>query len=268
VDVAATQQAIYHCIDPDIARRVELQFESVVDSTNERLRVLAAGGMARHGQVLVAGQQSAGRGRLGRQWESPAGANLYLSLAWRIGSDPAPLEGLSLAVGCAVAEQVESRYGVSVRLKWPNDLYIDQAKCGGVLIELVSDPQDDWWAIVGLGLNVAMSPAEARNIGQAWTDLASHASQQPTHDRVAGLAVDALMGLLEPWSDRGFAAWQVRWTERDLLLGEQIQVQQPGRTVRGRAAGIDASGALCVETDTGRIAVQAGDATLLRGAAL
>ena len=265
MDMASLEQAILDRIDPQTAAVVRLKVVEMVDSTNERLRIAVAEGVAEPGQVLIAGQQTAGRGRLGRRWLSPPGANLYLSLCWRIDGEPAILEGLSLAVGCAVAECLASDLGVSIQLKWPNDLYLGNAKCGGVLIELATDPAGDWWVVIGLGLNVAMPAENAAGIVTPWTDLASHASTPPEHTQVAGLVITALAHLLLEWPNRGFAAWQDRWMARDLLHGERIRIQQATQSLHGRAAGIDAHGALCLETDEGTLKVQAGDATIIRG---
>lgn len=265
MDMASVQQAIMDRIDQQTAAVVSLKVVTTVDSTNERLRRAVAEGVAGHGEVLIAGQQTAGRGRLGRQWLSPPGANLYLSLSWRVDGEPATLEGLSLAVGCAVAESLASNLGVSVQLKWPNDLFLGNAKCGGVLIELATDPAGDWWVVIGLGLNVAMPAENAAGIATPWTDLASHASELPAHPQVAGLVITALANLLLEWPDRGFAAWQHRWMARDLLRGERIQIQRPTQSLLGRAAGIDVHGALCLETADGTVKVQAGDATIIRG---
>ncbi len=199
MDMASVEQAILGRIDPQTAAVVRLKVLETVDSTNERLRIAVAEGVAEHGQVLIAGQQTAGRGRLGRQWLSPPGTNLYLSLCWRIDGEPATLEGLSLAVGCAVAECLASDLGVSIQLKWPNDLYLGNAKCGGVLIELATDPAGDWWVVIGLGLNVAMPAENAAGIVTPWTDLASHASNPPAHTQVAGLVITALPGRTDGW---------------------------------------------------------------------
>ncbi|MBV8062746.1 MAG: biotin--[acetyl-CoA-carboxylase] ligase [Nevskia sp.] len=150
------------------------------DSTNQRLLEADA---AQDPQVLFAELQTAGRGRRGRQWRSPFGANLYLSLAWSFPAWPPQLSALSLAVGVACARALRRAGLRAVRLKWPNDLRVGEAKLGGILIEQRGEAGGACRVVIGVGLNVAMSRAQAGELGQPWTSvqavLASGSAENP-----------------------------------------------------------------------------------------
>ena len=257
---------ILDAVGGDVPKGLRLEIEPQLDSTNETLKRRSSTEDI-HWLALLAEQQTAGRGRLGRSWISPPGSNLYLSLGWRFNYDVSGLAGLSLAVGCAVAEQLESSFGVHMMLKWPNDLYLDSRKCGGVLIDLVPSPTDGWVAIIGIGLNVAMPMEDSHGIDQPWTDLASHLPAAPSRDAVAADVLAALVRVLSGWQAHPFSAWQACWQRRDFLKGHEVTVQQAGNTIRGRASGVDGTGALSIETDLGTVSVHAGEASMLRGVA-
>jgi BirA family transcriptional regulator, biotin operon repressor / biotin---[acetyl-CoA-carboxylase] ligase len=211
-------------------------------STNDRARELAQAG-APHGTLVTAGEQSAGRGREGRTWSAPAGSALLMSLVLR---DPPPL--LPLTAGVAVAEIA----GDAARLKWPNDVLVDGRKVAGILAE--GRPQDGW-AVLGIGLNVALRvedlPPElhdtAGTLGLTVADL------EPTLAR--------LLAALERALAHDATALLDAYRARDALRGHEITWTGGS----GRAAGIDGEGRLVVElAGGGRTALSAGEVHLLR----
>ncbi len=212
----------------------------VTDSTNARARELAIAG-ARHGTVVTAGEQSAGRGRQGRTWRAAPGRALLCSIVIR---DPVPL--LPLAAGVAVAEVV----GPMARLKWPNDVFVDGRKVAGILVE--GRPQEGW-AVVGIGLNVALRvsdfPVELRET--AGTLGLSPADVEPT--------LVAVLGRLEEWISVDAASLVGAVRDRDALYGREVQWADG----RGVGAGIDADGRLLVTTDGGTVALDAGEVHLI-----
>lgn len=211
----------------------------VVDSTNERARALAARG-APHGTLVTAAAQSAGRGRQGRTWTAPPGRALLCSLLLR---DPPRL--LPLGAGVAVAEVVGER----ARVKWPNDVLVDGRKVAGILVE--GRPQEHW-AVLGIGLNVAVReedfPPELR--GRAGSLGLRPEDVEPTLDRV----LEAL--------DRWIAAAQSdlldALRERDALRGRHIRWAGG----EGEAAGVDGDGRLVVATGNGQVTLEAGEVHL------
>jgi BirA family biotin operon repressor/biotin-[acetyl-CoA-carboxylase] ligase len=245
------------------ASELRIEVEQEIDSTNAALKRRAVSEDI-HGLALFAEAQTAGRGRLGRPWVSPPQSNIYMSLGWRTDLEPLELAGLSLAVGCAIAEGLEGDLALDLKLKWPNDLYLGGKKCGGVLIDLVQSANQDWLIVVGVGLNVAMSDLGSDGIDQPWTDLGSHANAPLVRNELAGRLLGVLVPLLSNWQLGSFSQWQACWARRDLMAGHQISVQQGGHSISGRAEGVDLSGALQVATRDGLIVVQSGEASMLR----
>jgi BirA family transcriptional regulator, biotin operon repressor / biotin---[acetyl-CoA-carboxylase] ligase len=211
----------------------------VAGSTNERARELAAAG-APHGTLVTAGEQTAGRGRQGRTWTAPAGRALLCSMIVR---EPPRL--LPLAAGVAVAEAV----GDQALLKWPNDVLVAGLKVAGVLVE--GRPAERW-AVVGIGLNVALAeddfPPELR--GRGGTLGLPVSAIEPT--------LAALLTALERWIDATEADLLDAVRARDALLG--VSVRWAGGS--GRGAGIDAAGRLIVATAGAEVRLDAGEVHL------
>jgi BirA family transcriptional regulator, biotin operon repressor / biotin---[acetyl-CoA-carboxylase] ligase len=207
----------------------------VTDSTNERARELAAGG-APHGTLVTADEQTAGRGRQGREWVAAPGSALLMSLVLRNASATLPL-----AAAVAVCDGLP----VDAEIKWPNDIWIERRKLAGILVE--ARPQEGW-AVVGIGVNVHSAPAI-----EHVTSLGGAVSVEELLER--------LLVALDAWLSRPLAEVLAAWRSRDALLGEPVRWQNGS----GKGAGIDESGALLVDTDSGRVALQAGEVHLLRG---
>ncbi len=125
-------------LTPVSAPLLSVAVRDSVGSTNDVVRERGQGGSF-HGAVVLAEEQTQGRGRRGRTWHSPAGANLYCSLGWSFERPLQTLSGLSLAIGAMIAETVETDYGAELALKWPNDLFHDDRKLGGILVEMVGE---------------------------------------------------------------------------------------------------------------------------------
>ncbi|MDO3385511.1 bifunctional biotin--[acetyl-CoA-carboxylase] ligase/biotin operon repressor BirA [Gilvimarinus sp. SDUM040013] len=228
-------------VDPTL-----IQLEVVTDSTNAQL--LSRSSTLRSGSFCIAEQQTAGRGRRGRQWISPFGSNLYLSGVWQFEGGAARLEGLSLAVGVCIAQVLESFGFRGVQLKWPNDVLVDGRKLAGILLEMSGDPAGVCQVVVGVGVNVRMPSCAAQSIDQPWTDLASMSSEQGLesvgrNEMVASL-VDALSRLMVEFERVGFARWRAAWLERAAFMGQAVSLQTANSEIRGELIGVDGSGAL------------------------
>jgi BirA family biotin operon repressor/biotin-[acetyl-CoA-carboxylase] ligase len=218
------------------------------DSTNTRARELAAAG-APHGTVVIAAEQTEGRGRQGRTWTAPAGKALLYSAVVR------PLDErhlmLPLAVPLAVCEAAEElQPGIECGVKWPNDVQVEGRKLAGVLIE--ARPQDGW-AVVGVGLNLAIEPREfPPELRGTATSLQSVSSTA---------AATALNRRLEDWIGAEPDTVLAAWRERDALRGREVAWDGGS----GVADGVDDRGYLLVRTPGGdRIAVGAGEVHLTR----
>jgi BirA family biotin operon repressor/biotin-[acetyl-CoA-carboxylase] ligase len=241
----------------------ELLLADAIDSTNaEILRQLESGKLV-SGLVCSAEQQTAGRGRRGRQWISPYAGNIYLSLGWEFAGGAAALEGLSLAVGVAVSEALAGLGVGDVVLKWPNDLLHTEAKLGGVLIEMVGDAAGPCAVVVGIGINVRMSAVAARDIDQKWTDLSTvSAGQCASRSQLLAALLNQLLPLLSQYEELGFQHWRERWLALDAHADQPVVITSGSRKMSGTARGIDASGALLLETELGISPVHGGEVSL------
>jgi BirA family biotin operon repressor/biotin-[acetyl-CoA-carboxylase] ligase len=241
----------------------EFALLETVDSTNaEAMRRLEAGAAAT-GMLCTAEQQSAGRGRRGRDWVSPFGRNLYLSLVWEFSQGAAALEGLSLAVGVAVARALRSLDLPDVALKWPNDILFNGSKLGGVLLEMTGDAAGQCQVIIGVGLNVHMPQAAAQGIDQSWTDIHSlTAGETPGRSELLAALLNELLPLVAGFEACGFGPWQEPWQCLDALADEQVILISGDDKVAGVARGVDQRGALQLETGSGTRAIYGGEVSL------
>jgi BirA family transcriptional regulator, biotin operon repressor / biotin---[acetyl-CoA-carboxylase] ligase len=222
----------------------------VTDSTNERAKALAAAG-APHGTLLTADEQTAGRGRQGRTWTAPQGSGVMMSLVLRELEQRHAM--LPLAAAVAVCETCESLAEVECRIKWPNDVWIGRRKVAGILLE--GRPQEAW-TVLGIGLNVSVRAGELPpELGETATSLAEHGTPPPD----ARQALVSLMAALARWIDAAPEQTLAAWRERDGLCGASVRWNGGA----GVAAGVDESGALLVETASGRVALEAGEVQLL-----
>jgi BirA family biotin operon repressor/biotin-[acetyl-CoA-carboxylase] ligase len=238
----------------------QVHYHPAVSSTNDLCRGLAAAG-APEGTLVLAGEQSAGRGRLARRWYAPPGSALLLSLLFRPALAPARMPRLVMLCSLAAAEAVERLTGLAVGFKWPNDLLIGQAKFGGLLAELgVTGDQLDY-VVVGLGLNVNLDPAELAEVHGPITSL-SHALGRPV-DRLA-LLVALLARSAERYAELAAGGDPApAWRARLVTLGRRVRVSAAGETIEGLAVGAGDDGALELRRDDGTLArVHAGDVTL------
>lgn len=222
---------------------------SVAGSTNEVAMARIRRG-DRRPMAIFAEQQTAGRGRRGRPWESPFGANIYLSVAWEFPGGLATIDGLSLAVGVALCEAFEEVRMPGIGLKWPNDLVRDRKKLGGILIEVSGEATGSCSVVIGVGVNVSMSTVRGVNIDQPWTDLRA-AGYAGSRNELAAIVLDHLIRMLQEFSETGFSAFAQRWRRFDVVLGRRVDVLVGDARVAGIAAGIDEGGALLVDTDAG-----------------
>jgi BirA family transcriptional regulator, biotin operon repressor / biotin---[acetyl-CoA-carboxylase] ligase len=213
----------------------------VTDSTNERGKELALAG-APHGTLVTADEQTAGRGRQGREWTAPPRSALLMSVVLRELDEILPL-----AAAVAVAEAV----GGETTIKWPNDIWIDGRKVAGILVE--GRPQEGW-AVLGIGLNVTTEefPAE---LAETATSLRLVGLTRSPED-----VLRDVLSSLDAWLGAPPTRVLGAWRERDALRGQRVRWSDG----EGVAGGIDDSGALMVETATGPIVLDAGEVHLLR----
>ena len=223
---------------------------AVTDSTNRVAMEMAENG-AKHGTVVVADAQTAGRGRMGRRWMSPPGKNLYVSLLLRPPVPAVDATRLSLVAGVALADAVEA-VGVPAALKWPNDLYCGGRKAAGILAEMASDPDGVRHVVIGVGLNVNAEeddfPADLR--GSA-TSLRICAGKAIRRADVLARLLDAFGTRYAEFIGGGFASLRDGWDRRDFLRGRRVLLRRQGGEGWGTADGLDTIGALRFLPDGG-----------------
>jgi BirA family biotin operon repressor/biotin-[acetyl-CoA-carboxylase] ligase len=238
----------------DVQARIEaLLVEWTLESTNTRLLESlppAAGATA----VVLAEHQTGGRGRRGRGWVAPPGGAICLSLTWQYADMPADLSALSLIVGlCAVGALRE--LGVDdVALKWPNDLVTRHGKLGGILIEMRAEAGGPVHVVIGIGLNVLLDDAARAAVkaaGNTADDIRAHRTPVPDRNRIVAALLARLVPALEGFPRQGVAAHLASWHECDALFDREVRVENAGEITRGIARGIDAHGALLIETPAG-----------------
>ncbi|WP_379058712.1 bifunctional biotin--[acetyl-CoA-carboxylase] ligase/biotin operon repressor BirA [Pectobacterium brasiliense] len=234
----------------------------VVDSTNqyilERLDTLSSG------DACLAEYQQSGRGRRGRQWFSPFGANLYLSLYWRLEQGPAAAVGVSLVIGIVMAEVLHKLGADGVRVKWPNDLYLKDRKLAGILVELTGKTGDAANLVIGAGINLQMREPAPDTINQGWINL-QEAGIEINRNTLASTLISELRSALAVFELKGLELFIPRWEKLDNYFNRPIRLIIGNREIHGIDRGIDRQGALLLEAD-GLITPYIGGEISLRGA--
>lgn len=218
----------------------------VIDSTNQYL--LERMNELQSGDACIAEYQQAGRGRRGRQWFSPFGANLYMSMYWRLEQGPAAAMGLSLVIGIVIAEALQQLGAQDVRVKWPNDLYLQDRKLAGILVELTGKTGDAAQIVMGAGINLAMRGAEAAQINQGWINLQEAGITIDRNDLAAKL-INSLREALPLFERDGLAPFTERWKTLDNFINRPVKLLIGEREIQGIARGIDKQGGLLLEQD-------------------
>lgn len=243
-------------LPPDLRARIEaLCVEWNLESTNTRL-LEALPPAAGNAVVLLAECQTGGRGRRGRGWVASPGGAICLSLSWQFAEMPTDLSALSLIVGLCTTHALRELGAEDVRLKWPNDLVTPRGKLGGILIEMRAEAGGPVHVVIGIGLNVRLDDtarAAVARTGNVADDLRHAQGAGETTDRntVVAVLLRHLLPALEAFPRHGFAPHLAAWGAVDALYDRGVSVDNAGETTRGVARGVDAHGALLVETPTG-----------------
>jgi BirA family biotin operon repressor/biotin-[acetyl-CoA-carboxylase] ligase len=235
-------------------------FESL-PSSNDYLRNLTS---TTSPHICLAEHQTHGRGRLGRSWASPFGRNIYCSMSYVFKKDISEMAGLSLLVGILTAkalEVVDQRF--KPRLKWPNDIYIDGKKVGGILIDLIAEANGTCKAILGIGLNVNMKDIPLKGVGN-WTCLEELVDQKLDRNEVAGEMINSLFKGMETFASRGFPSFLPDWKRLDFLDNKKVTLTSGQEAHSGIAKGISPQGHLFLELPQGLKQFSYGDTRLVK----
>lgn len=259
-------EKILAALPPAARSRLDaLEVHASIESTNACLLERSAAG-APSGQVCLAERQTAGRGRRGRQWVSPFGSNIYLSILWRYPLAPVELSGLSLAAGLAVVHALACQGIEGIGLKWPNDILWQGRKLAGLLLEVRGESEGPSQVVLGIGLNTRLSRRQAEAIDQPWVDLASiPRGEKISRNRLAAELVDRLLEALDEFERHGLSPLLEQWRRHDLYHGKAVRLHMGNRTVEGVHYGIDETGALLLANGGGVRAYHAGEVSLRPG---
>ena len=239
-----------------IGRRVV--YRPSVSSTMDVARQEAEAGAA-EGTVVVAEEQTQGRGRLGRQWLSPPGANIYLSLVLR--PRPGEAKALAMITPLALCRAIEEVTGLGCAIKWPNDTLVGGRKVSGMLVEVESSGDQIEYALVGVGVNVNFDPSPYEEIRRTATSLSLELGRDVSREELLAVFLDHFEELY--LSERDGRATYPAWKERLDTLGQRVQVRFPDRLEEGLAEDADADGRLLLRrADGSLLPVAAGDVTL------
>ncbi|MBT8147238.1 MAG: biotin--[acetyl-CoA-carboxylase] ligase [Gammaproteobacteria bacterium] len=232
---------------------VHFELPLIVDSTNTRAMEWLRGGNT--GRALfLAEQQQNGRGRRGRTWISPMARNLTMSLVWPVTGVEQVQQGFSLVVALSLVESMRSlglKGSELLRVKWPNDVWLGEAKLAGILLELHSALADSHHVVIGVGVNVQLPDRVLTDIDQPASDLYSQGNRQLDRNPLVVSILTHLERNLESLRVTGFEAFRQQWHELDIYRNRQVEVVGHGPRVTGVVRGVSASGALILETRDG-----------------
>lgn len=218
-------------------------------------------------QICLTEYQTAGRGRLVRSWHSPFAQNICLSVSYLFTKDISDLGGLSLAVALWVCRAIESIYAlpVPIKLKWPNDLYYEGQKLGGILVDLQAETHGHCRVVIGIGLNVNVAHIDKAELPTPWTSLCQITGALSDRNKLASALINQLSQGLIQYQQQGFGAVIEAWEARDHLQGHPVKLRWANEVVEGIAAGINIQGHLGLRFADGSIKYfSSGEASLHR----
>ena len=246
------------------ARIEALLVEWTLESTNTRL-LESLPPPAGRAAVVLAENQTGGRGRRGRAWLAPPGGAICLSLAWQYADMPADLSALSLIAGLATVEALKGLGITGVLIKWPNDLITARGKLGGILIEMRAEAAGPVHVVIGLGINVMLDEAARSAIaatGNVADDVSADHAPVPDRNAIVAALLTQLIPALEEFPRNGLTPHLASWSASDALQDREVRIENQGEITRGVARGIDTHGALLVETPGGVQRFISGEVTV------
>lgn len=256
------RDAILNNLSSATRESLQLHIQNTVGSTNSWLMERAASG-APSGTICIAEQQTSGRGRYGREWVSPYGKNIYLSLLWRYSLSPADVSGLSLAAGVTIL-RVLRKFGLKdAGLKWPNDILWQGKKLAGLLLEVAGESAGPCHVVIGIGINIQIDKQSAAKIDQPWIDLATIPGLgNMSRNRLVAMIIDALLASLQSYQEQGLEAYLADWKHFDLHYGKEVCLKSGTNEIVGTHQGIDKYGALLLDVAGDIRAFHAGEVSL------
>lgn len=247
------------------SKNIDVQVVDTVDSTNDYVKQYKT---TEKIIVCLAEQQTQGRGRFNRNWHSPFGENIYLSLAYPSAKKASELAGLSIVIALSLCNSIDAVYRLPhpTFVKWPNDVIYDAKKLAGNLIEIQTLSQGDCLVIVGVGINVNMLPEKDLPITQPWTSIREITQNFNDRNILCARLIDNLVKYVNKFFVSGLSVFLQEWQTRDYLYNKAITLQVANNRHKGKASGINAQGHLLLKTDKGELLeYSAGEASVVKG---
>lgn len=232
-----------------------------ITSTNDYLKSLTIKKI-NHVNICMTEHQTDGRGRLGRAWHSPFGANIYLSLSWLVAQDVSRFSGLSLAIALSLVQAL-SNYQIPITIKWPNDILWQNKKLAGILTELNAESHGMTQVVIGIGLNVNMPLMAKNNIDQQWTSLEKILNSYQDRNKIVGNLINHILYTLDEFEQEGFAYFIKQWQQYDHLFGKKININKGKDSILGIAAGVNEHAHLLLQHEDGNITAHSAGETSL-----
>jgi BirA family biotin operon repressor/biotin-[acetyl-CoA-carboxylase] ligase len=226
-----------------------LEVHESLPSTNDYFKGKT---IQREFEFCFAENQTKGRGRLGRTWHSPSGVNLMFSCRWQLPSSLSQLQGLSSCISLSLISALNYLAIPNLMCKWPNDLYYQDKKLAGILIELYATNGKISQAIIGIGLNVNMEALEI-DIEKPWTSLKKISGINQDRNLLAARIIESLIHYLNRFSQKRWVDFMPEWTKYDYLKGKEVSIPIGLETITGEALGVDENGGLLIRTSDKKI---------------
>ena len=250
-----TEEQIFQSLNVQARQFITLfEIHDQINSTNTYLMECARKN-ASSGFVCLAESQLNGKGRRGRDWVSPYGSNIYLSILWRFQQNGlASISGLSLAVGVAIIRALKHHHIENIGLKWPNDIFCEGKKLGGILVEASGESDGPCSVVIGLGLNFFLPETETENITQPWTDLSKITGQNRLpRNQITATMLNHLLPLIAGYEKDGIQAYIDEWRSYDCLKQKQATLHIGKHKIEGIVEGVDKNGMLLIKHSDGTI---------------
>ena len=252
-------------VSPDISCLLsQLDVLDCTPSTNAYLVQQSRLRKIDNGSVCIAEMQTAGKGRLGRAWVSPFAQNVYISFVWNFKVGVGALSGLSLACGVAVCKALQKIGLADHKLKWPNDILFEGKKLAGILVEIQGESQDEYTAVIGIGINCQMTSPLTEKIGQPWVDLkVAMPNHSVSRNKLAAELINQVLPVLSAYESQGLRSFLKDWDDYDGCKNKKIKIISGKNSSTGIAKGITEFGELKLLNEAGAIElISSGEVSL------
>ena len=243
----------------------EIHYYRTIDSTNSLAKKLAAGG-AVEGTTIIAEEQTAGKGRLGRQWTSPFGLGLWLSVILRPQITPLEAPKITMLVSVALQEAILEATGLLAKIKWPNDIFLEDRKIAGILLEMSGEMDSINHLIVGIGINVNLAQEDfPQELKDKATSLKIELGKKVCRVSLTKLLLVKLEYYYNLFKQGEGSLLMEKWRSASCTLGKEVRVTTPNEVLEGQAVDFGEDGSLLVQLSNGSLReIMAGDVTLRR----